>query len=64
MAAKKATPASAGGKYASAAAKKTQQKTVQRAVTAGTSSDPRRLMREAAWARMFGRTEAKNPFGR
>jgi hypothetical protein len=27
-------------------------------------SDPNRLLREAAWSRMFGRTETKNPFTR
>jgi hypothetical protein len=27
-------------------------------------ADPNRLLREAAWSRMFGRTEAKNPFTR
>jgi hypothetical protein len=26
--------------------------------------DPNRLLREAAWSRMFGRTESKNPFAR
>jgi hypothetical protein len=31
--------------------------------TAG-SSDPNRLLREAAWSRMFGRIESKNPFTR
>jgi hypothetical protein len=28
------------------------------------SSNPSRLLREAAWSRMFGRVEAKNPFTR
>lgn len=28
------------------------------------SNDSNRLLREAAWSRMFGRTEAKNPFAR
>jgi hypothetical protein len=27
-------------------------------------SNPQQLMREAAWSRMFGRTESKNPFTR
>jgi hypothetical protein len=27
-------------------------------------TDPNRLLREAAWSRMFGRTDAKNPFAR
>jgi hypothetical protein len=33
------------------------------AATSGTN-DPGRLLREAAWSRMFGRVEAKNPFAR
>ena len=28
------------------------------------SGDPNRLLREAAWSRMFGRIETKNPFTR
>jgi hypothetical protein len=28
------------------------------------ADDPQRLLREAAWSQMFGRTEAKNPFTR
>ena len=39
-----------------------QARPVTTAVTGGT--DPNRLLREAAWSRMFGRTEAKNPFAR
>jgi hypothetical protein len=35
----------------------------QTAATAGDSTDSRRLLREAAWSQMFGRVEAKNPFG-
>jgi hypothetical protein len=31
--------------------------------TTSGSSNPNRLLREAAWSRMFGRTE-KNPFAR
>ena len=34
------------------------------ALQAGPGRDPRQLMREAAWSRMFGRVEAKNPFNR
>lgn len=30
----------------------------------GSGSDPIRLLREAAWSRMFGRIESKNPFTR
>jgi hypothetical protein len=32
--------------------------------TTTTGSNPNRLLREAAWSRMFGRTESKNPFTR
>ncbi len=28
------------------------------------ANNPQQLMREAAWSRMFGRTESKNPFTR
>jgi hypothetical protein len=35
------------------------RQTVQTAI-----ADPNRLLREAAWSRMFGRTETKNPFAR
>ena len=31
---------------------------------ASRDSDPRRFMREAAWSRMFGRIETRNPFTR
>jgi len=34
----------------------------ERVTTSG--SNPNRLLREAAWSRMFGRAEAKNPFTR
>jgi hypothetical protein len=35
---------------------------LERVTTSG--SNPNRLLREAAWSRMFGRTESKNPFTR
>ena len=35
----------------------------QNAPTAG-AGDSNRLLREAAWSRMFGRIESKNPFTR
>jgi hypothetical protein len=31
---------------------------------AASDGNPNRLLREAAWSRMFGRVEAKNPFAR
>jgi hypothetical protein len=33
-------------------------------VVATAGSDSNRLLREAAWSRMFGRVESKNPFAR
>jgi hypothetical protein len=38
--------------------------TRQEAAPATGASDSNRLLREAAWSRMFGRTDAKNPFAR
>lgn len=62
MAMKKTTPASTGRKVtiATAAPSATQQSTVVRV----NNGDIDRLLREAAWSRMFGRAEAKNPFAR
>lgn len=69
MAAKKGSPATAGAKPAPAArqgpaARKEAPRGNGQQATAAATEDPRRLMREAAWARMFGRTETKNPFTR
>ena len=36
----------------------------QVAVVASDSGNSNRLLREAAWSRMFGRVESKNPFSR
>jgi hypothetical protein len=36
----------------------------RQAAPAATGRDPNRLLREAAWSRMFGRIETKNPFTR
>ncbi len=57
-------------KPAASAAKRTTAKAgaaatppeAARAVPQG--GDSQRLMREAAWSRMFGRVESKNPFTR
>ena len=56
-------------KKASAPRKAATKTTVQRnaepeRTTSNTTSNPNRLLREAAWSRMFGRTESKNPFTR
>jgi hypothetical protein len=32
--------------------------------TAAAPDNSQRLLREAAWSRMFGRTESRNPFAR
>jgi hypothetical protein len=62
VAPRKAKPASAIQK-AKAPAPARRPARQDAAATAG-GSDSGRLLREAAWSRMFGRTEAKNPFTR
>lgn len=42
----------------------TRDTTVSAAAAAPSASQTQRLLREAAWSRMFGRTESKNPFAR
>jgi hypothetical protein len=62
MAQKKAKPTPVGRK---APAATNERRSIGQAATAATTgSDPNRLLREAAWSRMFGRIEAKNPFAR
>jgi len=62
MAAGKHKTTAAGRKTrAPAAAARTN---VVRPAAAPRPSNPQQLMREAAWSRMFGRTESKNPFTR
>jgi hypothetical protein len=56
-------PAAATRKAPAPAATGTQRTTRQSAQPAS-SNDLNRLLREAAWSRMFGRVEAKNPFAR
>ena len=62
MAQKKAKPAPVARKGRTAAANEQRPAATRTAATGGT--DPNRLLREAAWSRMFGRIEAKNPFTR
>jgi hypothetical protein len=66
MAPRKAKPAPAARvaapKSAAPASEGRAPRQAGAAATAG--SDSNRLLREAAWSRMFGRTEAKNPFAR
>ena len=48
-----------------APAKTTVQRTAEPERSNSTAgSNPNRFLREAAWSRMFGRTESKNPFTR
>jgi hypothetical protein len=62
MAAGKHKPAAAGHK--ATAAPHVVRTTVVRPAVAPRGSNPQQLIREAAWSRMFGRIEAKNPFTR
>jgi hypothetical protein len=62
MAPRKAKPAPVTQKAAAPAAGRRAVRQGGGAVAGGT--DPNRLLREAAWSRMFGRIEAKNPFAR
>jgi hypothetical protein len=62
MAPRKAKPAPAAQKAAAPASGARQARRDPAATPART--DPNRLLREAAWSRMFGRTDAKNPFAR
>lgn len=60
-----AKPTAAASKRASPAAKPTRRPLDAKAPqTTQPAEDPRRLLREAAWAKMFGRSGANNPFGR
>lgn len=61
MAAKKTNSESTVTK---APARPPAERPAPRQSTASLSTDTNRLLREAAWSRMFGRTESKNPFTR
>jgi hypothetical protein len=45
-------------------AKAAADRGVVRVIAAAAADNPNRLLREAAWIRMFGRIESKNPFTR
>jgi hypothetical protein len=62
MAGRKAKPAQVARKAAAPAVGR--RAVGQDGPAAAGGSDPGRLLREAAWSRMFGRIEAKNPFAR
>jgi hypothetical protein len=65
MAPRKAKPAPAAEAAQKSAAPAIGQRAPRQAgAAAAAGSDPNRLLREAAWSRMFGRIEAKNPFAR
>lgn len=65
MASKKETSSSNSGKAASRQVVQVPVRLSRSALESSAASrDPRQLMREAAWSRMFGRTESKNPFTR
>lgn len=63
MATKETKPAQAVRKAAPNAASK-RADTGRLAAVAAVAGDSNRLLREAAWSRMFGRVESKNPFTR
>jgi len=60
---RKAKTAAAASKSRAPAAATERGASGQNVRTAG-GGDSNRLLREAAWSRMFGRTESKNPFTR
>jgi hypothetical protein len=62
MAPRKAKPVPVTQKAATPAA--AARPVRQGGAAAAGGGDPNRLLREAAWSRMFGRIEAKNPFAR
>jgi|HubBroStandDraft_5_1064220.scaffolds.fasta_scaffold2130106_1 hypothetical protein len=65
MARKSTTAAGPTRKTTSPASPSRRPATIgQPAGVAQPGGDPRRLMREAAWLRMFGSVDAKNPFTR
>jgi len=62
MAPRKTKPEVAPARIRSAA--RTIEPRAPRRTAQAATADPNRLLREAAWSRMFGRTETKNPFAR
>jgi hypothetical protein len=56
-------PAATGRKAPASSAPKKQRGTRQNAPPSS-GNDNNRLLREAAWSRMFGKVESKNPFTR
>jgi hypothetical protein len=64
MASKKAKPAQVARKTPAREPAAERRTVGQDAVSATGGLNPGRLLREAAWSRMFGRVDAKNPFAR
>jgi hypothetical protein len=62
MAPRKAKPAAAAQKTSAPATTIERRATRQAAATTTGGSNPNQMLREAAWSRMFGRIETKNPF--
>ena len=63
MAPRKAKAAAPAPK-ARAPAAAAERRATRQAAQPESGSNPNRLLREAAWSRMFGRVESKNPFTR
>jgi hypothetical protein len=64
MATRKAKPAPVASTSEATPTAVIEPRVVRRVTVVATSSDSNRLLREAAWSRMFGRVESKNPFAR
>jgi hypothetical protein len=63
MATRKVKPAVAGQK-ATAAIESPRPVSARAASAPQRGASPAQIIREAAWSRMFGRAETKNPFAR
>lgn len=62
MAPRKTKPATVAQKASAPATTIERRATRQAAATTTGGSNPNQMLREAAWSRMFGRIETKNPF--
>ena len=64
MATKKAKPAAPPASKVAASRGTTQTVAQAAALATPQAGNSQRLLREAAWSRMFGRADTKNPFAR
>lgn len=64
MATKKARPAATSAAKATVSEVRARQAAPPAVAAMQDGSSSQRLLREAAWSRMFGRADTKNPFGR